>query len=239
MKHLLLAFALLLPMTSHAADAVLVRSVTVQGKAEEEFKPDTALVQVSIENDAAALKEAKRLQDEDTKALMKLVDDLDIDKKDVSTQYARINPRHEYDNKTRKNVFKGYRATTNVQIKVRDLDVTGALLDKLVKDGFENINNVRYVLDDDQDERDAVLLKAMDNAKAKATSMAKRYGESLGEAITINEGHVSTPQPIMAQAPMLKSMAVAESAMMADSVAPPEGMIQINSTVTVSFALKD
>lgn len=238
MGRVLLAFLLLAPLPSVADE--IVRTITVYGKAEHEVKPDVAMVGVTIENKSMTLEETKRKQDAETKKLLQIAKELRVNQDDLRTQHAQINPHYEYNRETKKQVFKGYRANTTVQIKLRDLEKVGVLLDKLVRAGFDRVNNVRYILDDDIEHRDAVLVEALSNAKNKAEKMAKRLGGNLGQAITVNEGYKSAP--VLYQPKMMRSMAMdaAPEAMSASaSVAPPSGLIELNGTVTAIFELKE
>lgn len=235
MTRFLLAALLLLPLSAQADG--LVRSITVYGQAEDEVKPDAALVTVTIENKSPSLDETKRLQDKEQEALLAIIKKMDIDGDDVKTQHASLNPRYEYNHQLKKNEFKGYQASTNLQVKLRDLEKVGVLLDRLVKGGFERVNNVQYILDDDIKHNDAVLVKALANAKVKAAKLAKELGEDLGKAISLQEGVSRTPvQPM----PMMRSMAMAEGMAMSAPApsAPPSGLIQISGTITATFEIK-
>ena len=235
MMRILLCILFLFPLTVQADE--LVRSITVHGLAEAEVKPDTALIGITIENKAPTLDDTKRMQDKETTKLMRIVRDTKIDEQDVKTQYARLQPYHEYNRTTKKNEFRGYMANTTVQIKVRELDKVGRFTDALIKADFDRMNNVQYILDDDQPHRDALLVKALKNARAKAASLAKEASSSLGKVITIQEGYKA--QPVHHQ-PMLIARGMAEMSMdSAGAVAPPQGMIQLSGTVTATSELTE
>lgn len=235
MMRILLCILFLFPLTAQADE--LVRSITVHGQAEAEVKPDTALIGITIENKAPTLDDTKRMQDKETTKLMRVVRDAKIDEQDVKTQYARLQPYHEYNRTTKKNEFRGYMASTTVQIKVRDLDKVGRLTDALIKADFDRMNNVQYVLDDDRPHRDTLLVNALKNARDKASKLAKAENFRLGAAITIQEGYKTQPAH---HQPMLMARGVAEMSMdSAGAVAPPQGMIQLSGTVTATYELTE
>ena len=78
------------------------------------------------------------------------------------------------------------------------------------------------------------LVKAMEDAKAKALLLAQASGASLGEVVTISQNGFSGPpgpRPLLARGMMAMASAVAEEPIAA-------GEQRFTSTVTVTFALK-
>tara|TARA_B100000989_G_scaffold252418_1_gene200616 strand:+ start:133 stop:843 length:711 start_codon:yes stop_codon:yes gene_type:complete len=230
----LICCAMLVPSVA-LAEADVVRSITVHGTAERDIVPDVAHVQVSVREEHKELREVKKQADAKLSKLLDVLDDYGVAKEDIATQYASIQPQYRYVDSRR--VFQHYLSNTSVDVTVRDVESVGALLQKLVEAEFEHIGNVHYALDNPTRHKDAVLVDALENARAKAEEMAGAYNVGLGDVISIQEGmkDAQTIQPKMMHAEMAMS---ARSAGSMDAVSPPMGQINVTGHVTVTFELE-
>jgi len=240
MKKILIGLLFLgcLQTTAQAADALAlgaVRSVSVSGFAEESFAPDEANVAVTVHSENRDLATAKKEQDEKVKKLVQLAMDTGVKKEDIRTQFANVQPSYDYANGKQR--FRHYELNNRVEIKVRDLNKTGPLVDRLVAADFDRMDGIQFSLSTERQKREEMLAKAIENGRAKAESMAAALGQKLGRPISIEESgaNVRPPQPVM----MMK----AERAMAADASVSmpsysPAGEIQISQTVGLSFELQ-
>ena len=235
----LLAFLLIIGMAFPvmADDDVVVRTISVLGQAHRDVEPNEAGVYVSVLTEGKEMKKVKSENDQKIRKLLSIAKDLDIAEKDIRTQYANIQPQYDYvQNKGR--VFRNYQANASVEITVKKLDTVAPLLEELVKEGFEHVNNVQYRLSDDADQkiRDEVKLEAIAQAKQKAMNMAGVLAQSVGAPIAIQEAGAQQP-PVMrmqAKAMMAEGMAMASAL---SPVAPPQGMITIHESVSITFEM--
>lgn len=230
MKHILVLCALiLLPLFANASDPI-VRTVAVQGKAEKEFSPDIASFSVNIIARADKREKAKFEHDKMLKSLLDFAKSLDIADKDLSTGFSSVRPNYEYQHGKRK--FIDYSAQTSVNIILRDLKNIATLQDKMIAAGFESFDGPNYSLDNMSLYRDEILANAVENAKVKAQSIAKKMGDKVGKAVEINEvgGYNSSPQPMR-----YKTMGMAAASM---EVAQPSGVINITAEVVAKFILE-
>lgn len=236
MRFVLLFIALLMPASVYAVEGVM-RMITVHGLAERDIAPDEASLSVTIESQNRELKQVKLEHDGKLQGLYKLVASMQIPRKDMKTGYVSIRP--EYDYRNGKQIFKHYRATTNINITLKDMSKIGPLMQTLVDKQYERISGVSYSIGDVEAVREEVMLDAIDNAKQKAKKMAGRLGESIGYPIEITQGYAQhdRPQPVMrVEAAMMKSADMPGSG---GAIAPPPGQQQVSATVTVSFELKN
>lgn len=225
----LLLTIVLLPYSPRAEEEHQ-RTITVQGEAQQEFSPDIAKFSVDIMGQAATSDEAKKTHDTLLKSLTELVKKYQIEDKDLSTTFSSINPNYEYPNGKRK--FANYTAQTQITITLRDLKMVGKLQDDLVSSGFDNFQGPTYALDKLFTYNAKILANAVDNARDKATNIAKRLNETIDKPIDIREDGASSPQPIH------YAKAMMASAVSSDSATQPSGMITIKSGVVATFSLK-
>lgn len=249
MKHVVTAVAaLLIATTANAQQLVPVRTISVTGQAERKVVPDEAHVNVNLNSMERKLPAAKAAHDAKLSKLMAIVKGAGIDEKKVSTQSSSTQPIYEYINDPAKGIntrmFKGYRVQTMLDITVGETKKVGDLMDQIAGAGFEQgantewgqLMNVYYGISNPDAVRDDMLVEAIANAKTKADRMAAAAGASISRVHSITEGSVPVfhPRPM----PMFAMAKAASADMTMESVAPPAGEQELNSTVTVVYELQ-
>lgn len=164
-----------------------INVVTVTGQGEMTISPDVAYVNLGIRTEAATAKDA---QAANAVAFEKLRDVLfnqyKLAEKDVQTSGFRVTPEYSYTD--RDPTIKGYSATQSLQVTYRDLANLGTFLDAASAAGANQIDGVRFSTEKGQEYELQVIEKAMDNAKAKAETIAKYAGKELKGIIAVNQG---------------------------------------------------
>lgn len=243
MRTLAFVGILLLSAPAFAAEMTPVRSVTASGMSERKVAPDEAHVNVNFGATNLKLETAKAEHDKKLRDVMAIAKKVGIEDAQVKTENSSVQPQYRWENN--KQLFKGYRVQTNLDITVKKIDAVGGLLEKLSSAGLEagsgqewgNLLNVSYSISKPDKIRDEMLAEAIKNARKKAENMAAAAGSSLGGVIQINEGgapQLNFPMPMMA---MARADGMATEAASAP-VAPPVGEQQVNANVTVIFELK-
>lgn len=223
------------------ADMVPVRSISVTGMAERKVVPDEAHVIVTLGATQPKMADAKATHDAKLKKLYAIADKNGIDAKHLSTQSSSVQPYYTYDNG--KQIFRGYRVSTTVDMKLADTNKLGPVTEQIMASGLEEQNqqeygqllSTSYTISNPDKLREELLAEAIRNARTKAESMAAAAGAEVARVYQVNEGETPNyaPRPI----PMMMAMK-AEGGMARDAVAPPAGEQDIRSTVTVIFELK-
>jgi uncharacterized protein YggE len=122
-----------------------------------------------------------------------------------------------------------YTATNNVEVTIRNLDAAGKVLSAATGAGANQINGLRFELEDPSGLQVEARKKAVADARLRAERLAELAGVKLGPAISITEidGGNSGPVPAFAMAKMANS-------------APVEaGELTITSTVQIVYALPE
>lgn len=209
----------------------VVRSISVQAHAKVDEKPNLALVNINIQEQAKKLEDAQAATNKQLKALESVAKKFGIGADKIQTMNSSTQPRYRYHE--RKRIFEGYNVSHRIQIKAEEIAKVGELIDALTKGGIDQIDNVSYTVKDEEMVKVRALAKAVEAAKAKAEAMAKAAGASLGDVITINESGAHFA-PVMARAKGVMMMADAEM-----EAAPelPAGGVSVNANVNVTFEL--
>ena len=232
-----LRFCLALPcLLAFAAPAFaeerLPPSITVNGEASEDVRPDMALItfEVSAERPAAA-----DAASEDARAVSAVIDALKgsgIDAKDIATVGASLNPvfSEQRDPKTNlllRSVVTGYRAHNEVRVKMRDIERAGAVIGAAVQNGAL-YNGLSYDLSDRQARQDALRGKAAANAAHRAALYAEGLNLKVGALRSLNATG-ERAEPMFAP----KMFAAAAPGPAALQIEP--GTITLSETVTATF----
>lgn len=177
------------------ADPVQQRTVTASGYGEITVSPDTGVVtlgvEVSNESVDAALEQANQRID----AIVAALTELGIAQDDITTGNFSIWP--ERDAEDPKAAISGFHVSHTVTVKVREIGRTGEVISTAVNAGANNVQNVSFVLADQQAAIDQAREAALENAQHKGQELARLSNGSLGQVISISEtSNGNMPQPI-------------------------------------------
>lgn len=154
--------------------------------------PDVASVNFSVITDKMTVKEVMNENAEKMNAVISFIKESGVDEKDLKTQTFFLNPRYDWFKGTR--IFKGYELTSTLAVKIRDLTKISDIIDGAVSRGANQAGNIQFVIDDPEKLQEEARLKAIENAKEKAQSIAEAAGLRLGKIVSFSE--TSAPQPV-------------------------------------------
>ncbi|WP_162918433.1 SIMPL domain-containing protein [Taklimakanibacter deserti] len=173
------------------------RLISLNGHGEVKAKPDMAVVNVGVTTQAQTAREALT---QNTAAMEKVFASLKasgIEAKDIQTSNFMINPRYQYDqNNAQPPRVIGYDVSNTVTVSVKKLDTLGAVLDKVVGEGSNQINGVMFAIADDEKFKDEARKLAVADAERKAKLYAETTRISLGQIMSLSEGNYQPPQPV-------------------------------------------
>ncbi len=238
MRALLLPWLVLIPTLAHAQSLpAQPSSITVSGEASAKLAPDAVTLPVTVYTENKELNAAKTENDRKLAAVLSLAKELGIPKEKLQTQMTQLSPLYDYAPDTGKQTLHGYQASATIAMTLEDLSKLTPLMDKLAQAGIDRIGSAQFGLKDEKKARDALLVKAMQDARSKADVLAGAAGVKAGKPITIQEhgGGIGLPRPPV---PMMARAEMASLKM--DAAAPdlPGGEMEIRQTVSVSFALE-
>lgn len=195
---LTLAVAVLMP--AFAEDTKPIRSITLTGHGEVRLAPDIAIVTIGVLSSAATAREALDANTKSMDAIFAALKAADIDPTDLQTSNFMVSPRYDYgQNNGQPPKLVGYDVSNNVTVTVRKLEALGAVLDKVVSSGSNQINGVAFQLAKPQAATDEARKLAVASAVAKAKIYAAAAGVGLGAIVNITEGGELPPVPVFAK----------------------------------------
>jgi len=214
-KSLVLSISLSLFMIAPSlASETRISTVSVTGTGKVELAPDMAIVSVGVLREAKTAREALDENNAAMASILKALSEQGIADKDLQTSNFNIQPRYVYPKRTSNGEQKppkivGYVVSNNLEIRIRNLDTVGKILDQLVTLGVNSGGNIRFQNQDTTKALEEARISAVKNALGKATTLVTTAGAKLGRILDISE-NTSRPRPVpLAQA---RSLAVESDA---------------------------
>jgi uncharacterized protein len=215
------AVAVARPGSAHGSSEPSGRTVTVEGTATARVVPDTALFTFGLETDGATAKSALAENSARMRRVITALLRAGVAKDDIQTQDVSVYPRRN-DN----NDVVGYNANGSVAATVRRMAKAGAVVGAAVAAGASETSGPQFSRSG-TDLTQQALREAFANARAKADTLAREAGASLGEVRRIEESS-QEPQPY--------PIGVYRAAAL-DSTPIQPGTQEARATVTVTFSL--
>jgi uncharacterized protein YggE len=227
----LLALALA-PILAQASEADRPRTVDVSGSGEVAAEPDMAHVTLGVEARKPTMAEARTAVAATVDRVLALTRDLRIDPKLVNATRVQVQPEYSWNEKDRKRVLLGYLVSRQVQVELRDLEQLGALLERAVDAGVNQVNDP--LLDSTRRkslEREA-MAKAVEDARLNAETLARAAGAKLGAVRTLNGSSSAPPVPMYR-----KSAMMADAAMASPEASYQPGEMKFSAVVSAEYDL--
>lgn len=212
-----------------------VPRITVAGEGSVEIPPDMAVLVLSVNRQATTAREALTENSAAMSKVLEAMTALGIAKRDLQTANFGIQPRYTYPPRQQGNdspeepKLVGYIVRNSLSVRVRDISRVGEVLDTSVTLGVNEGGSILFTNDDPSAAITQARVKAMEEALAKARTLADAAGVKLGNVLEISEQNYSPrPMPMMAKAMAMDS---AESV----PIAAGENSYQVNVNVTLAI----
>lgn len=217
-----------LPFSVNSVTTAKTDTFNVSAEGVSEAKPDIALVNAGIQAQGNSVKSA---QDQINLSINKVSDavkKLGVDQKDIKTSNYNINPTYDYQSQTQR--ITGYSASTNLTIKVRNIDLVNQVIDTATANGANQVGGVSFDVDDKTKAENEARQKAVAAAKKKAEDAAKIAGFKLGRMVNYSESFAPNVRPY----PM---MAAGAPGVAKQDTAVEPGSSEITVSVTLSYEI--
>lgn len=140
--------------------------IKVIGTGNLKVQPDMAIVNLGIITEDKNLEKAQRENAKISNRVIKELQNMGIDKIDISTSSYNIEAQYDYvDNKR---VFRSYRVTNILSVNIRDISKVGEIIDASVRNGVNNVGNIRFTISNPKHYNNKALKLAVENSVEKA-----------------------------------------------------------------------
>ena len=201
----ILSLFLLVAMNQISDTDVTTNTISFSGEGKIFAVPDIAAVSFSIITEAKTSKEAQNQNSEKSKNITDFLKKENIEDKDIKTTGYGVYPQYGYArpcplefieqtspdyypclDKTQK--ITSYQVNQSFEAKIRDLEKISTVLDGLVAAGVNQVNNLNFKVDKEEELKEQARKLAIDEAKEKARKLKKQLGISLGKIVNFSEG---------------------------------------------------
>ena len=218
--------------------------ISFDGKGEVSAAPDLATISFTIRESASVLKDAQAKATAKEEAALSFLDKSSIEKKDIKTENYSSYPKYDYGTPCygysnvpcRQDAPKiiGYEVSEYVSVKVHDLAKVGDIVKGIGTVGISEITGPNFSIENEDSLKDQARKIAIDEAKAKAETLAKDLGVHLVRIVNFSEnGNYPTPMYAMGAAKMDSVTSVATP-----SPVLPTGENKITSNVTITYEIR-
>jgi len=177
-------------------------TITVSATSEVYAKPDLGLVSFSVVNEAKTVGEAMSENTKKMNAVINAVKDQSVETKDLKTTNFSIYPRYEWQGRTGlppypqgKRVLVGYEVNQSLEVKIRVLEKIGEILEAGADAGANQVGNLQFTIDNEDELKKQAREQAINEAKAKAQELALQLGLKLVRIVNFSESGVVPPIP--------------------------------------------
>lgn len=160
-----------------SAEATQLQGVIVQGAASIEKIPDQTKFQFSIETIGKTSEEAQNKNAEISSQIYRNFLANGIDRNSWKTVQMNLSPYYEYNSGKQKMI--GYKMTHRVLLTVDGTSNTKGIVRLIAESGVGRIDSILFGLKNPKEAENEALVKAIEDAKAKARIMASSAGEQI------------------------------------------------------------
>jgi uncharacterized protein YggE len=171
--------------------------IKVNGEGEIAVQPDSATINLGVISENKELLTAQqRNSEQSTKVITALVSQ-GINKADIQTFDYRI--ESDYDFVQGIQIFRGYKITNILQVKIEDLSTIGKIVDFSVQHGVNYVSNVQFKVKNKDIHYQHALTIAINNAMEKAKTIAQALNVTLAAVPSLLVEGGTTAEPFINQ----------------------------------------
>jgi len=153
------------------------RIMTVIGVGELSLEPDIVEIQFEVISENEQLSLAQRENNEIMNEVLNALGQLGIDRADIKTISYRIFPQYDYIDG--KQIFKDYKVTNTISVKIKDIANAGNVIDVAVENGVTDVSNIHFKIENERKFYLEALSLSLKNSLVKAQTLAKTMGISI------------------------------------------------------------
>ncbi len=202
-------------------------TITVSGTGKVVYVPDVGYIHVGISSDAWTAADAWKKNEAIVKKIFDELRKYGIEERDLKTTNLSLVPRYTQKPKEEPK-FAGYTASYDLNVRVHDLDLMGAVLDSMVDAGANRNMSISFGCSNADDLLDQAREKAVADARKKANLYVTGAGAKLGDVLGISD------TPWQQQYFPVDAMAVREGKM---SLPVAQGEQELNVNITITWGI--
>jgi uncharacterized protein YggE len=193
--------------TESADDHSPAETITVVGQGSVSVRPDIANVSLGVETSAETIGEAVAENETLMTSILAALEEAGIADKDIQTmnysiRLDRYPEQLPLASSSTDEPQPMYRVSNMVSVTIRDLDSVGDVLDAVIEAGANDIWGITFAVDDPSEAQDEARADAIEDALARAGTLAELNGVNLGPVMSVTEviGSTGYQMPVAIEA---------------------------------------
>jgi len=208
-------------------------TITVSATGEVYAKPDLALTSFSVVSEAKTVAEAMAENTAKINDVVAFIKGQGVEEKDLKTTGFNISPRYEWDTEWRNRTLVGYEIRQTLEVKIRDMEKIGAIIQGATEKGANEISNLQFTIDNQDELKAQAREEAITEAKTKAKELAEQLGIKLVKIVNFAE---STNYPYYYNYALEKAAGMGGGEESAPQIETGENKIEVS--VSIIYAIK-
>jgi hypothetical protein len=170
--------------------------IWVTGTGSVTVTPDIVNLNLGVRSQETTVAAARAKAATAMNQIMSVLKANNIADKDIQTVQFNISPVYNYNNTTGQNTIVGYSVNNIVNVKIRNLNNVGKIIDAVADAGGDLtvINSISFSVDNPEQYYTEARQKAMTDAQTKAQQLATLGGVNLGKPIYVTESSTAPSQ---------------------------------------------
>ncbi len=199
--------ALLVAGSADAQEPDKTRRMTITAAGTVTAEPDMATLSLGVVTDGRTAAAALAANTAAMTGIVATLKSAGIADRDLQTSGFNINPRYtrpprRTDGQQAAPQIAGYTVHNSLNVRIRDLTQTGAVLDVVVGLGANSVSGPNFGFDDPAPFQNEARTLAVSQARARAALYAEAAGVELGDILSIDEAGGGAPRPVQMAARM-------------------------------------
>lgn len=161
-------------------------SITVSGTGKVVYVPDIGYIHVGVSSDAWTAAEAWKKNEAIVKKIFEELRKYGVEESDLKTTNLSLQPRYTH-KPNEEPKFAGYTASYDLNVRVHDLSLMGAVLDSMVDAGANRNMSISFGCSKLDDLMDEAREKAVADDRKKANLYVTGAGAKLGDVLGITD----------------------------------------------------
>ena len=213
-----------------AGSEAIVRTIAVGGQGEAKGTPDQAHLSAGVVTEGKSAADALGANSRAMNGVFATLKRLGIPDKNIQTSNFNVTlqyPPYNQNGPQPEHRIVGYQVSNTVTVTVDGIDHVGPALDALVASGANDVSGISFGIADTKPLEQKARRDAVADAMAKARTIADAAGVRLGRILSIDEGSIAPPIPMV----RMMAGALAHAAPAPPPVAAGEETVTVNVSI--------
>lgn len=220
-------------MPGETTEQAFKNTISVDGNGTVKVLPDEVVVDVSIVTEKPTTEEAVNENTSIFNKVKSSIEKINAANLKIETTNFNLSPLYDYSVQNKPPKIYAYQVTSTIEARTTDLGKMGEIIASAIESGATNISSIGFDLTESSKQKavNDALTAAVNDASAKANTIADSMGLTIDRVYAINESGTSLPEPFRA------AMKAAAEGMGGDVSAPeilPQE-IEISASVSIVY----